>query len=135
MEIKKSILKNASIIILGLIIILGIILLSTKKPDTLGELDSNLVTSSDGRQIINVAAKGGYQPAVITAESNKETTLIVNTNNTFDCSSAFTIPKLGVSKNLPPSGKTEFNLGSFNPGDELDGTCTMGMYSFKIKFI
>jgi len=91
-------------------------------------------TVNTDKQILDLRAKGGYSPSVIMAAANKETILRVNTQNTFDCSSAFTIPSLGIRRNLPATGSTEIALGSQKPGTEIAGTCSMGMYNFTIKF-
>jgi len=138
MEVKKSTLSNIAKIFMGLVIITGAVFLLSNRPVTSSELsignNINVVTTSGDKQIIDLTAKGGYSPSVITAQANKETILRVNTKNTFDCSSALTIPKLGIQKNLPATGATEIILGIQKPGSEIDGTCSNGMYSFKIKF-
>lgn len=102
-----------------------------QKTSTLG---ASVVKDGD-KQIVELTAKGGYSPAVVQASANKGTVLRVKTNNTFDCSSALTIPALGVSKMLPPTGSTDIEIGSQQAGTQLDGTCSMGMYNFSIKFI
>jgi plastocyanin domain-containing protein len=132
MEVKKSVANNIVIAIVVLVLIAGGFFLFSNKPNETA--NQNVVSTSGDKQIIDLTAKGGYSPSVITAEANKETILRVSTNNTFDCSSAFTIPKLGINKMLPASGKTEFPIAAQAPGTEIDGTCSMGMYSFKIKF-
>ena len=91
--------------------------------------------SEDGKQVINLTAKGGYSPGIITAQADKESVLKVKTTNTFDCSSALTIPSLNVNKNLPANGETLINLPIQAAGTELKGTCSMGMYNFTIKFV
>lgn len=92
------------------------------------------VSSSEGKQIIELIAKAGYSPSSVSAEANKETILRVVTDSTFDCSSALTIPKLGIRKNLPPTATTDIPLGSQAPGTKLAGTCAMGMYNFNLSF-
>lgn len=87
----------------------------------------------DGNQIITIDAKGGYLPKRTTAKAGIPTILKMNTSGTFDCSSTVRIPSMGVSKNLPPSGSTEIDLGSPAAGP-LQGVCVMGMYSFQIDF-
>lgn len=136
MEVKTSTIKN---ILFGLIavVILGVLAMALANP-TEGSKDfetQNTAIDLEGKQVINLTAKGGYSPAVITAKAGEETVLVVNTKNTFDCSSAFVIPELGIQKNLPATGNTQFNLGTFEAGKELAGSCSMGMYNFKIKFI
>src|SRR3989344_3663409 len=71
----------------------------------------NNVSIVDGKQIITVSAKGGYTPRKSTAKAGIPTVLQLSTNGTFDCSSIVNIPSLNLSKNLPPSGVTEINLG------------------------
>lgn len=102
----------------------------TNENVALGTVVSNL----EGKQVIEVTAKGGYSPVLIKAEANKDTILRVLTNNTFDCSSALTIPSLGIRKNLPPTAATDIPLGPQKPGTKLAGTCSMGMYQFSIDF-
>jgi plastocyanin domain-containing protein len=59
--------------------------------------------------------------------------LRLDTNGTFDCSAGVRIPSMGISKNLPPSGTTEIDLGTPKVAT-LNGVCVMGMYSFQIDF-
>jgi plastocyanin domain-containing protein len=91
------------------------------------------VSIVDGKQIIEINAKGGFSPIKSTARANIPTILRVSTNGTFDCSSAVRIPSMGISQNLPPSGIIEIDLGSPKVS-VLDGTCGMGMYPFQIEF-
>lgn len=85
-------------------------------------------------QMIELTAKGGYFPRVQAAKANMPTTLRVKTNSTFDCSSAFLIPSLGVREMLPPSGNTDIVIPPQAPGTKLSGTCSMGMYRFDVEF-
>ena|SRR3989338_8638163 len=87
----------------------------------------------EGRQIIDLLAKGGYSPEVTTAKAGIPTILRVNTKNTFDCSASIVIPSLNYAKILPNKGSTEIDLGTPVPG-RLAGTCGMGMYPFEIDF-
>lgn len=132
MTVKKNSLVN---FIVGFFIA-GIILLIIFGNS--GKSNINTITPasySEGKQIIDLTAKGGFSPNTITAKANVETILNVITNKTFDCSSSIRIPKLNISENLPLTGTTQIALGSYNSGEEIDGTCLMGMYNFKIKFI
>ncbi len=99
-----------------------------------GSTSSDSRILENGKQEIYVTARGGYSPSRIFAKADKDTTLKVTTKNTFDCSSAFTIPSLKINKNLPVTGVTEFNIPPQKPGTKLDAACTMGMYSFTIEF-
>ncbi len=94
---------------------------------------NNNVTTQDGKQVIVLTAKGGYTPRRSTAKAGVPTVLRVDTNGTFDCSIAIRIPELKLGKNLPPTGKTDIDLGSPKAG-LLTGTCSMGMYPFEIDF-
>jgi len=85
------------------------------------------------KQIIEITAKGGYNPRVSTAKAGIPTILRINTNGTFDCSSSIRIPSLGISKYLPQSGVTDIDLG-INQTGTLYGSCGMGMYPFQINF-
>lgn len=90
------------------------------------------VTESEGKQYIDIQAKGGYAPRVSIAKAGMPTILRLRTESTFDCSSQVRIPSLNVSQSLSPSGVTEVDLGVLKPG-VLQGTCSMGMYSFEIR--
>jgi plastocyanin domain-containing protein len=110
----------------------------TTSEDSIELKSSSLGTSvinQENKQIIELIAKGGYFPATIQASANKATILRIKTNNTFDCSSALTIPSLGINKRLPQTGSTDIEIEPRNAGTQIDGTCSMGMYYFSIKFI
>jgi len=117
-------------IIVAVVLIGGAIFISNSGSESGG---GNNVTIIDGKQVIDLRAKGGYNPKKSTAKAGVPTILKVNTNGTFDCSSAFRIPSMGIAKNLPPTGTTEIDLGNPKVG-VLQGTCGMGMYPFEIDF-
>lgn len=96
--------------------------------------NANNVTVTDDKQVVELKAKGGYKPELSIGKAGMPTTLRVNTNGTFDCSSSIRIPSLGISQNLPNSGSTDIDLGMQKEGT-LEGTCGMGMYPFRIKFM
>jgi plastocyanin domain-containing protein len=103
-----------------------------------GKAGGNLVDGSNvylenGKQIVEITAKGGYSPVVSTASSSMPTILRVKTDSTFDCSSFLVIPSMNVSRTLPQTGNTDIDLGMPTAGT-LSGTCSMGMYSFAINF-
>lgn len=91
------------------------------------------VVVSNGVQIVDISARGGYTPRRSTAKADMPTILRVSTSGTFDCSSAIRIPSLDVAKNLPYTGTTDIPLGSPAAG-LLRGSCAMGMYPFEIDF-
>lgn len=122
-------------ILVAAVLIGGAILFSS------GGKDSNTTTSAvdnvsvvDGKQIITISAKGGYSPKVTTAKAGMPTIIKMNTNGTFDCSSALTIPSLGYRNNLPPSGETAIDVPPQKAGTTMRGLCAMGMYNFAVNF-
>lgn len=92
-------------------------------------------TSGEGDQILEITAKGGYRPSELIAKAGQPILLRVNTKSTYDCSASFTIPKFGISKVLPADGVTEFKLPAQVAGTEIQGSCSMRMYFFKIKVV
>src|SRR3989338_8232616 len=96
--------------------------------DASGQEISNAVSVLNGRQIIDITAKGGYNPRNIQARANLPTVLRVSTNNTFDCSASLVIPKLGYQNFLQSTGVEEIVLNSDQAQGTLQGLCSMGMY-------
>ncbi len=92
------------------------------------------VTTVSGKQIIEIHAKGGYQPRKSSARAGIPTVLRFVTDGTFDCSSTVRIPSMNISQTLPQSGATDIALNSPAAG-ALRGTCGMGMYQFSIDFL
>jgi plastocyanin domain-containing protein len=143
MEVKVSTLKN---IVFTALFIIGtavfFIVISANKPSATINTSNGTangttpaITTTGDTQVININAKGGYYPRAVEAKANMESTLAIITKNTFDCSSALIIPKLGIEKNLPVSGKTEFKIPPQAPGTVIEGACSMYMYTFQIKFV
>lgn len=93
----------------------------------------NNVSIVDGKQIVEIRAKGNYSPRKSVAKAGIPTILRFNTEGTFDCTSVMRIPSMNITKNLPPSGSTDIDLGSPAVAT-LQGTCGMGMYPFEIEF-
>lgn len=131
--------KRSLPVIISIIATIGIITASVFFSN--GSQDSETATGTrdtvevvDGKQIITVAARGGYSPRKIIARADMPTVLRMTTQNTFDCSVAFTVPELDISKILPSSGSTDFDIPPQPAGKELQGLCTMGMYNFSIAF-
>ena len=94
----------------------------------------NNVIMVDGKQVITINAKGGYFPRVTAAKADTPTVIKMNTQGTFDCSSAISIPSLGYRNNLPPSGETLIDVPPQKSGTVMRGLCAMGMYNFSINF-
>ncbi len=101
--------------------------------ENIGLVNIPNVSIVDGKQIIEIKAKGGYIPRVSTAKAGIPTILRLNTSGTFDCSSFVRIPSMNIAKMLPNSGIIDIDLGSPKMG-VLQGTCGMGMYPFEIDF-
>jgi|SRR3989344_5323325 len=118
------------IITLGLVVVMGIIFSGTLEQQSVSNVEIK-----DGVQYITINAKGGYFPALSNAQAGIPTKLIIQTNNTFDCSSALVIRSAGFQEILPQTGKTEIDLGTPKAGEPIQGVCGMGMYSFKINFL
>ena len=91
------------------------------------------MTVVDGKQIVDIRVRGGYQPRISTAKAGIPTILRFETNNTFDCSSSIRIPSLNISKGLPQTGSTDIDAGTPQIST-LQGTCGMGMYQFQVNF-
>jgi plastocyanin domain-containing protein len=96
--------------------------------------ESPNVYMEDGKQIINITAKGGYSPRNVMAKANVPTVIRMITNGTFDCSSALNVSAVGFRGNLPPSGTTPIEVPPQKSGATIDGVCAMGMYSFAVNF-
>jgi len=93
----------------------------------------NNVSVSDGKQIVYIHAKGGYQPNKSFAKAGLPTILRFDTAGTFDCSSSVRIPSMNISKILPQTGSTDIDIGVQVAG-LFQGTCGMGMYPFEVEF-
>lgn len=120
-------------IIIALVLIGGAILLSRSGSVTDSSLPGENVFLENGRQIVEINAKGGYQPRKSVANAGVPTLVRFKTEGNFDCSSSIRIPKLGLSKILPRSGVTDIEIGTM-PEGTLRGSCGMGMYPFEIEF-
>lgn len=125
---------SISIIVAGLLIGGAVLFVISGKTSENNTKKMDNVSVVDGKQIIEIGAKGGYAPGVSVAKANIPTLLRIQTRGTFDCSSALTIPSIGYRANLPPSGVTEIEVPAQKSGATLQGLCAMGMYNFKVKF-
>jgi len=125
-----------SIIALGLIVAIGVIFLdgADDRAVALSAQSGQNIEIKDGVQYITINAKGGYSPRVSSAQAGIPTKLIMKTNGTFDCSAALVIRSLGYQKILPQTGEEIIDIGTSQKGTTLQGTCSMGMYSFTINF-
>lgn len=130
---NKVILSSLVILVLAMG---GIFLLlrGDKTNPPLGSTGQTNVSIVDGKQIIEIKAKGGYAPRMTTAKANMPTVINVRTNGTFDCSSALTVPAVGFRAMLPASGVTPIEIPPQQTGATIKGVCSMGMYNFAVNF-
>ena len=126
METKTTV---VSILVAAVLVGGAIIFLSNSKGS-----NTNNISIVDGKQIVTISAKGGYSPRVTNAKAGIPTVIKMDTQGTFDCSSALNIPSVGYRGNLPPSGETAINIPVQKAGTAMRGLCAMGMYNFKINF-
>lgn len=134
-----------SIIVAGLLIAGAIYITSNKNQTQSTSQDDNKsekerqneniqnVSIVEGKQIIEIKAKGEYTPRRSIAKAGIPTIIRFNTSGTFDCSSFVRIPSMNISKILPNSGITDIDIGN-QPVGTLQGSCGMGMYPFEIQF-
>lgn len=122
----------ATIISIGFVVLAFWVVSGTAEVNT-GEQSPPVVITED-TQLIDITAKGGYSPRVVLAKAGVPTVLRVATNGTFDCSSSIVIPKLGYQKFLQPTGTEDIAISAEQAQGTLQGTCSMGMYNFQIKF-
>lgn len=129
---NKSILVS---IVISFLLIAGAILFAGKAGSSTGGAgDSSVVSVVDGKQIIDISAKGGYSPRVVLARAGMPTVLRMNTRGTFDCSASLVIPKLSYQRFLKPSGTEEIPIDASQAQGTMQGLCSMGMYNFQIRF-
>ena len=112
----------------------GAFWLVSLNPDAVEGDVASAVSISDGKQVIDISAKGGYSPRFVTAKAGMPTILRVSTKGTFDCSASLVIPKLSYQKFLQPSGIEDIIIVPEQAHGTLQGLCSMGMYNFQIKF-
>lgn len=121
-------------VFVALLIIGGSIVLTQNGGGSGGEdVPENNVTIVDGKQIITIRARGGYQPRRSVAKAGLPTILRFDTSGTFDCSSSVIVPSLKISEQLPLTGSTDVAIGVATLG-VLQGSCGMGMYPFSVDF-
>ncbi|MEK7471070.1 MAG: cupredoxin domain-containing protein [Patescibacteria group bacterium] len=125
--------KNIAISILIALVLIVVAFMIAKGRVSTTPSNVNNISVIDGKQIIDLTAKGGYSPGKSIAKAGIPTILRFTTNGTFDCSSSIRIPSMNVSKNLALAGITDIDLGSPKVGI-LRGSCGMGMYPFEIDF-
>jgi plastocyanin domain-containing protein len=93
------------------------------------------VTNESGVQVIRIKAKEGFTPQITVARAGVKSILKIDASDVIDCSNSVSIPDLGVKNELIALNSTgEFEIANPKVGT-MNGSCSMGMYDFKIKFI
>lgn len=127
--------KFVIISILVAVALIGVALLLVKDTGSgRTQTVANNASLVDGKQVIEISAKGGYSPKTTLAKADVPTVIKMKTEGTFDCSSSIFIPGLNYRKNLQPSGITEIEVPPQKAGTTLRGLCAMGMYNFQVQF-
>ncbi len=124
-------------ILFAVLLIVWTIVLTNRSSNTLSTgtvSPADNISVIDGKQVITITAKGGYSPRVSIAKADLPTVLRLETNGTFDCSSAVSIPALGYRTQLKQTGVEDVVVPPQKAGTTLQGLCAMGMYNFKVNF-
>jgi len=120
-------------IIIAVALIGAVLILGRGGSSAENNIPANNVSVVDGKQIIEITARGGYSPRKSVAKAGLPTIIRFNTNGTFDCSSFVRIPSMNIGQSLAQSGTTDIDVGTPS-AKTLQGTCGMGMYPFEIDF-
>lgn len=97
-----------------------------------GAQESNLVS---GIQVLEMTVKpDGYSPNYFQVKAGTPVKLNLNTTGQLGCSSAFRIPKLGISKRLTANSTESIEFTPEKAG-KIPFTCAMGMYTGVIEVI
>jgi plastocyanin domain-containing protein len=88
----------------------------------------------NGVQIIEIRARGGYEPRRSVAIADLPTILRFDSKGTFDCSTSVRIPSKNINMSLDFSGSTDVDIGLPKKG-LMKGSCSMGMYPFEVEFV
>jgi len=128
----KNIPMILSVVVAALVI--GGAIIFSQKPEGSGQVVQNVSMESE-TQVIEIDARGGYSPRFSTAKAGVPTVLRLKTNGTYDCSAAVTIPSINFRKNLEATGVTEVEIPAHTAQGTLEGTCSMGMYNFSVRFL
>jgi len=87
----------------------------------------------DGVQEVTINAQNdGYTPPNWTAQSGEPIRVRLVTENNLSCTRVFTIPSLGIQRELPLTGETVIEIPAQAAGD-LFFSCGMGMYTGVIR--
>ncbi len=123
-----------SFLIAGVFIGGIVFLLSREKAGGGKQGSTTNVSIIDGKQVIEITAKGLYSPKNTVAKADMPTVIKMKTSGTFDCTKSLNFPSLKIRKFLPPTGETLIELPEQKSGSSIKGICSMGMYSFVVNF-
>ncbi len=126
--------KIGASIIISVAIIAGALFLAGGSSRQDAGVQAQQATIVDGKQIVDITARGGYSPRLVKAKAGVPTTIRVTTKDTYDCSVSLVIPKLSYKKFLGPTGTEEIAISPDQAKGTYNGLCSMGMYSFKVVF-
>lgn len=87
--------------------------------------------SARGVQEIDVTVKGGYQPAIITAQAGRPLRLNFTRREASLCGEEVLIPDFGTRAHLPQNQTVPVEVTPDKPG-EYEFTCGMNMYRGKL---
>ena len=80
------------------------------------------------------ASSRGYTPNQFSVKAGQPVNLTITSSGNLSCSSIFTIPALGITRNLPVTGAAEVNFTPAKPGP-IAFACGMGMYTGTINVV
>ena len=86
------------------------------------------------QEVVVRAEPRAYRPNSIQFKAGQPGRLKVVTGQQVGCTSAFTIPGLGIERAIPRNGETVVDIPTDKPG-RLRFTCGMGMYSGTIEVV
>jgi len=110
---------------------------------TISWCDNNVAVAAGGQvagamaqeATINIESSG-YNPSQLAVKAGSQVTLKLLNTGGGGCTSAFTIPKLGIRKIVPIGSSDTVTFTAPNePGGELAFMCSMGMFRGKLKLV
>lgn len=122
-------------IVVSVVLVAGTLYVVSDRPGSSGgEVPQGQnIEIKDGVQYVTILAKGGYAPRITEIKGGLPTKLIIKTDGTYDCSASLVVRSVQFRKVLSPIGEEVIDLGVPKSGEDVQGLCGMGMYSFKIK--
>ena len=126
--------KQTLSLFLTLIGIVIVALFAIFIPSHSSEKTADNVVIENNTQIITVRAKNGYLPAETTAKAGIPTILRLQTENTYDCSAAISIPQVNINQVLAATEQKDYYIGKREENSIITGSCSSGSGGFTIKF-